>query len=141
FKYKALQVPIEKFYEDFAAASESDNTLTETEINNLRTKLNGIITNAGLEFDELSKLANIDLSAAGGSVGGNSLKGAIKGITEQQAELLAGQFGGLRISSLEQLQTARNALSVLNKIENNTSRIANVEGYLRKFDIDGIKIK
>lgn len=140
FKYKALQVPIEQFYADFAAASESDNSLTESEINNLRAKLNAIITNAGLQFDELSKLANMDL-ANGVGAQGNSLKGAIKGITEQQAELLAGQFGGLRITALDQLRTAQNALQILAKIENNTSRIANVEGYLRKFDIDGIKIK
>ena len=31
----------------------------------------------------------------------NSLKGAVKGITEQQADLLAGQFGGLRLAQLE----------------------------------------
>ncbi|MFJ1424971.1 hypothetical protein ACILD6_00110 [Capnocytophaga canimorsus] len=31
----------------------------------------------------------------------NSLKGAVRGITEQQADLLAGQFGGLRIAQLE----------------------------------------
>ncbi|MFJ1426965.1 hypothetical protein ACILFS_11725 [Capnocytophaga canimorsus] len=31
----------------------------------------------------------------------NSLKGAVRGITEQQADLLAGQFGGLRLAQLE----------------------------------------
>ncbi len=31
----------------------------------------------------------------------NSLKGAIRGMTEQQADLLAGQFGGLRLTQLD----------------------------------------
>lgn len=139
FKYKALEKPIQDFYDQFAAAAQSDDTLTQAEILQLQAQYDAIIKNAGIQFDQLTKLTGIDLGSDG--QGGNSLKGAVKGITEQQADLLAGQFGGLRITAMEQLQTAKASFLVLNKIENNTSRIAQVESYLRKFEVEGIKIR
>lgn len=45
-------------------------------------------------FDVFSKTKKSQSSA-------NSLKGAVRGITEQQADLLAGQFGGLRLTQLD----------------------------------------
>lgn len=45
-------------------------------------------------FDVFSKAKKSQSSA-------NSLKGAVRGITEQQADLLAGQFGGLRLTQLD----------------------------------------
>lgn len=72
---------------------------------------------------------------------GNSLQGAIKGITQQQADLLAGQFGGLRMTAFEQLSTAKSSLNALNLIVYNTGLIADTNAWLRKFDTVGIKIK
>ncbi len=70
----------------------------------------------------------------------NSLTGAIKGMTQQQAELLAGQFGGLRITAFEQLAIAKSQLNTLNMIANNTSLLIQVEAYLRKIHVSGVKI-
>jgi hypothetical protein len=139
FKYQALKIPLDKFYADFAAAAESGNTLNQSEIQQLQEEYNSIITNAGLQFDQLQKLTKANLSAASST--GNSLEGGIKSITESTAEILTGQFGGLRLTAFEQLQTMTESLSVLNKIEANTALIADTNALLRKFDQQGIRIK
>ncbi len=141
FEYSALQKPIEDFYNQFAAASETGNTLSQSQIQDLQRQYNQIITNAGLQFDQLQKLTGIDLTTTDATASGNSLSGAIKGITEQQAELLAGQFGGLRLTAIDQLNMAKSSLDVLNQIANNTSLIKDTNTYLRKFDTEGIKMK
>ena len=71
----------------------------------------------------------------------NALSGVIKGITEQTAQLLAGQFGGLRITAFDQLSVARGQLTALNQIVFNTSLIATTNEILKKIDTYGLKIK
>jgi Tape measure protein len=118
-KYQYLEAPLQEFYQQFAAASQSDNTLTAGEIEQLRTLYDSIIGNAQAQFDQLQQISGLNLTT--GSSTSNSLTGAIKGITEQQAELLAGQFGGLRITALEHLAVGRRQLENLNQIQINTS--------------------
>ncbi|MDN3657958.1 hypothetical protein QWZ08_20055 [Ferruginibacter paludis] len=139
-KYSAIQEPLKKFYADFAAASESDGILTTAEIAQLQASYNATIQAAGQQFDQLQQIAGINFnnSAAGN---GNSLQGAIKGITQQQADLLAGQFGGLRITAFEQLAQAKFQLNALNIIANNTGLIVDTNALLRKFDTTGIKVR
>ncbi|GAO43799.1 glycine zipper domain-containing protein [Flavihumibacter petaseus] len=78
----------------------------------------------------------------------NSLKGAIKGMTEQQAELLAGQFGGLRMTAIDQLNVATSSLNVLAEIRNNTAYIQlqysvtqEMKAILKDFQLSGLKVK
>lgn len=51
----------------------------------------------------------------------NSMKGAIKGVTEETASLLAGQINAMRIQQVESLNVMRNQLLKLSAIEHNTS--------------------
>ncbi|MDM1074198.1 hypothetical protein HX001_17065 [Empedobacter brevis] len=89
----------------------------------------------------------------------NSLKGALEGMTAEQADLLAGQFGGLRLTQLEtnsilkngaaqQLAASSRMIEYLVAIENNTKRTANntelslselakIKDLLRKMADDG----
>lgn len=138
-KYQALEKPLKEFYENFAAAAESDGILTAAEIAQLQAAYNATITAAGAQFDQLKQITDLNFSnnAAGG---GNSLQGAIKGITQQQADLLAGQFGGLRITAFEQLAVAKSHLNALNIIVNNTSLLIQVEAYLHRMHTVGIKV-
>jgi hypothetical protein len=138
-KFQALEKPLKKFYEDFAAAAESDGILTAAEIAQLQAAYNTTITAAGKQFDELKKITNLNFSN-NASGNGNSLQGAIKGITQQQADLLAGQFGGLRLTAFEQLTVAKSQLNALNQIVNNTSLLVQCEAYLRYFRTTGIKV-
>lgn len=71
----------------------------------------------------------------------NSLSGAIRGMSEQQADLLAGQFGGLRTTAMQQLQTMSNQLNVLNAIETNTYQLYSIDARLRLIETQGIKIR
>jgi hypothetical protein len=134
-KISALEGPLRTFYEEFAKLSASDELLTEGEIQQLRERFNVIIGDAGKKFDELQRITNLNLTAGGQSTSGNNLTGAIKGITEQQAELLAGQFGGLRITALDHLSVARGSLESLQRIDLNTGvMIVRLTSVLQKFD-------
>lgn len=130
---KYLEGPLTDFFNEFAALSESDGQLTAGEVSNLQSVFNGIIQNANDQFQQIQSIAGLNLSSQSG--GNNTLSGAIRGITEQQAELLAGQFGGLRITALEQLNIARQSLAAHNQIIANTASTVNrMERMLTKFD-------
>lgn len=133
-KFKYLEGPLQEFFESFAEATETDSTLTQGEIDQLKLMFNTIISNADTQFQQLQQIAGLNLSASGGA-GGNSLQGAIKGMSEQTAELLAGQFGGLRITAVEQLIIARQGLIIYQNIESNTGLTATrLLSLLQKFD-------
>ncbi|MEX6691266.1 tape measure protein [Danxiaibacter flavus] len=138
-KYQTLQKPLEDFYKQFAAATESDNMLTNDELNALQNTYSGIIDNAAQQFQKLQDITNLDFSSNTDTA--NSVKGAIKGMSEQQADLLAGQFGGMRMTLLDQLNVARQGLVSLQQIELNTSYILQVKDILYTMNRDGIKVK
>lgn len=132
-KYKYLEGPLQEFYKQFAEASESGGQLTQAEIDQLQQFYNSIITNAQAQFDQLQQISGVNLTGSGTGV--NTLTGAIKGMTEQQAELLAGQFGGLRITAMEQLNLMRSQLDAINAIQINTSQtVLRMNSLLNKFD-------
>ncbi|RPE05557.1 hypothetical protein EGT74_24550 [Chitinophaga lutea] len=137
-KFQYLEEPLQAFYEEFAKAAESDNVLTQSEMKTLQDKYNAIIKAAGLQFKQIEDITGIDLS--NGSKDDNSLKGAIRGITEQQAELLAGQFGGLRLTNMQQLEIMNQNLGVLNRIKEDTSNLSDIRASLRNINTVGVKI-
>lgn len=142
-KFKYLEGPLNDFFDEFAAAAESDNQLTSGEVSQLNQMFNNIISNANEQFQQLQQIAGINFNS--GSAATNSLTGAIKGITEQQAELLAGQFGGLRITALDALSVSRQQLTALGKIENNTAlTVVRMQTMIDKliyyFETKGVKV-
>jgi hypothetical protein len=139
-KFQSLEEPLNAFYKDFADKSASGGVLTQQEIEQLRSNFNSIISNAGQKFDELKKITNLDFTTSGGS-GGSSLTGAIKGITEQQADLLAGQFGGLRITAADNLRVVTESLNVLNNIASYTQNLLEIRAILGRQELIGIKLK
>lgn len=138
-KFQTLEKPLKEFYDKFAELSQSGNVLTAGEIEQLRKQYNDIISNASAQFDNLQQISGIGFRAgADGRV--NSLAGAIKGITEQQADLLAGQFGGLRLTAIEQLQIGKQGLDKLTEISNNTAYMPLMYNLHAKWDLTGLKI-
>lgn len=110
---------IEKFLRDAILAGLSAKII-EPEMQKLQDLLYGFLGDGILTEDEkkafqdmyirIAEQANeyLDLiNQAGIDIGGtsantaNNLEGAVKGITAQQADLLAGQFGGLRLTQLQ----------------------------------------
>jgi len=132
-KLKYLEGPLKEFFEEFAALSQSDGGLTNGEIQQLQNMFNQSIDNFSDQFEQLQQIAGINFNGSGNQ--GNSLTGAIKGMTEQQADLLAGQFGGLRINAAEQLRVAQQSLQVHLEIQANTGLVAQrVLRLLEKYD-------
>lgn len=138
-KFKYLEGPLNKFFEDFAAAAESGGVLDNPEIERLQATYDSILENAATQFDQLQQIAGLNIN--GSASDQNNLRGAIKGMSEQQADLLAGQFGGLRVTASEQLKTAIRGLEVLQNIEFNTFRLHELRDIFRRLELDGIKIK
>jgi hypothetical protein len=143
-KFQALEGPLKDFYEQFAEFAESDGILTQQEIEQLRQNFAGIIGSAQQQFDQLQQVTNMNIGGNSGS--GNSLTGAIKGITETQATLLAAQFGGLRLTAIDHLSVARNQLDVMQKTQVNTGLTAErmtvvIERMQYYFETVGVKIK
>ncbi|SEV88952.1 hypothetical protein SAMN05428988_0161 [Chitinophaga sp. YR573] len=101
------------------------------------------------QFDDQLKAAQEAAEQAGLSIlqnpnndqNVNSLSGAIKGITEQQADLLAGQFGGLRQTGMQQLQVMNQHLMILNDIKGDTSYLVSIDSRLRLLETQGIKLR
>ncbi|OLY92512.1 hypothetical protein SAMN05444008_102366 [Cnuella takakiae] len=135
-KYQALEGPIKKLYEQFAKDAESGGGLDTGEVQSFTDSINKTIQDAALFAEQIQKATGVSLAGvAGGASGPNSLTGAVKGITEQQADLLAGQFGGLRITNLEMLKVGQMALAVHQQIEINTASAASeLRTLVRKFD-------
>lgn len=91
---QALQKPLQDWYNQFAAANADG--LTQSEIASLQSAYSAIINSAGEYAKSLEQAAGITLSKAeDGEAGG--LSGAIKGMSQESADLLAGQLGAMRI--------------------------------------------
>jgi tape measure domain-containing protein len=144
-KLRFLDEPLKKFIEQFQDDVVSGDQLDASEVASLKDFWDKMITNASNAMDQIQKIAGIDFSSVTGSSGANSLQGAIKGITEDTAELLAGQFGAMRLTAIEQLNVAMQSLDRLNQIQNNTfntvNRIEKLEATMVDyFQTKGVKI-
>jgi len=137
FALQVLSAPLKKLAEK--AGEFAENGFNQNELGELQFELNRIIENAVSGFDalkEISKDVGIELGniQTDVQIDSKGLTGAIKGITEETAGLLAGQFNALRMNTVEMLggvralnfnvsdmlTVAENSLVTLDKIEINT---------------------
>jgi len=104
------------------------NGLTDEEIAAFKERVKGIADtyNQALGiYSDLFKDMNL-----GGTEADTSLSGAVKGVSEETAGMIAGQMNAIRINQLEATQVLRNSLLVLNQIATNTAYCQ----YLSKID-------
>lgn len=135
FKGELIRKQLQAFYDQFAELSTDG--LTSDEIAKLRKTYMDAMDKAKKDLSDLSAATGIDLK--NGSSNDKSLSKSITGITEQTANRLEAEFGGMRIA---QLQTnailtpigkslgdlyliARDNFAVQQQIEKNTFRTAN----------------
>ncbi|WP_026463482.1 hypothetical protein [Adhaeribacter aquaticus] len=111
-KMQALEGPLKRFYDDFAKASDSDGGLDAGEIEDLERIYKEILTNAEKKFAELQKLAGIDFADPTNS-NANSLQGGIERMSQQTAEIIAGQLSGMRLGIIDISQTAKQILAAI----------------------------
>lgn len=153
---------IEKFLRDAILAGMSAKII-EPEMQKLQDLLYGFLGDGVLTADEKQQFQEMYLRIAkeaqeymdlinqtGIGIGdtlndANSLKGAVKGITSEQANLLSGQFGGFRLTQLitnkllrqnnaSQLEVLSKQAEVQIKIEKNTRRTADNTDKLNSID-------
>lgn len=138
-KYQTLEKPLKDFYEIFANRAGSDGILTETEIGELRDLYAQIINAAADQYKNLEAITGINLGATSAQTA--TLAGALKGMSEQTAEVMAGQLGGLRIDVAAQTRLATASLEVQNQIQINTANLAPMLAVLRRMFDEGVKFR
>ena len=124
-KTDIMDGPMREWYEQFAKLSEDG--LTEDELKILRDTWAELIRTSKIIYDDMENATNMQLEPAATDTNENQLTGAIRGITEETAGLIAGQFYAMRenlknvhMTGLQQLDVANNSLSHLSNIDNNT---------------------
>lgn len=120
-KFQVLEGPIKELFEQFATSSQSGGKLTKEEIAELQRRYNAIINNANKQFEQLQQIAGVNFTSGTGGQQQNTLVGQFKTLSEDTGNLLAGQFGGLRLTAIDQLNIMKQALQVQQNIESNTA--------------------
>jgi Mu-like prophage protein len=129
FSRQFLEKQLQGWYDEFAAASKSDGKLTDEEITKLRADLQQITNDAQIGLKNLTDAAGIDLSSSSSS--SSALSGAVKSISEDSANLIAGQMNATRIIAMEQKNIATEGYKQLVLIERNTRPIAEIRDLLK----------
>lgn len=113
FEQKYLATMMDGFYSLFADMASSGDSLTADEIARLKQQYEEMAKVAEARFADMKKITGMDLGGDGKSK--SSLTEAVKGITSEQAGLLAGQFGGQRIATIEGNQINRDGFAMMSQ--------------------------
>ncbi|QES93159.1 hypothetical protein F0358_10790 [Empedobacter brevis] len=122
FLEKQLQAALDKLYKDMGGDDEGNfnwNGLSPEEQQEFRDKLKEISQNFTGMLDEYSDLFK-DLT----DPNGNSLSGAIKGVSEETASLIAGQINAMRLLIVEANQSRMETNRILIQ---SLERLANID--------------
>jgi hypothetical protein len=122
---KALQPAMEQWYSSFAKASESGGGLSKREVSNLQKQYEKNINDYNTLVQQMSEASGIAL-AAGGEADKNSLSGAIKGVSQETASLVAGQMNAIRVNQAKGVVIMDKQLKSLANIETNTSYLLKI---------------
>lgn len=139
FKQRLISDFLDNFYKQWAESAKDG--MTPEELTALNASFNEGIDNASAAWQAIvaqAKAAGIDLmnevDSETATASKNSLKGAIQGITEDTASLLAGQFNAIRINvigilrNMQAMQTTGIKVSNLN--DYNKQQVINFDALL-----------
>lgn len=121
FLENQLQSALDSLYSDMGYWSGDNfifDGLTEQEIADFKAKVQAAANNYNQALDVYKDLFK-DLEIEDDSE--DSLTGAVKGVTEETADIIAGQMNAIRINQMEATQVLRQSLQALNTIANNTA--------------------
>jgi tape measure domain-containing protein len=118
-KIKLLEEPLKKWYDEFALANEDG--LTEAESAHFLSWYNSIATNAGKAYDDATAfLGDNAIDIAESVQADTTLAGAIKGVTQETASIIAGQMNAIRMNQAQSLGIMNEQLMQLSEIATNT---------------------
>lgn len=128
-KTQMLEGPIKAWMEDFAKRSEDG--LDTADVEALRTGWMSSVGEAAKDFEEMDAMFGDLFSGLFDDSSFNSLSGAIKGVTEETAGLVAGQMNAIRMNQAHSLNLMNSQLLELSQIAHNTSYNHNLQ-FLRE---------
>ena len=94
------------------------NGLTDAEIEQFRQRVAAIAETYNKALEQYSDIFKDVMSSPDDD---SSLVGAVKGVTEETAEIISGQMQAIRINQAESVALMRDAIQSLARIANNTS--------------------
>jgi len=130
FQAEFLDKQLQGWYEGFAEDIKSDGGLDPDEALRNKELLNEIITDSADAFESYRQMMEEIGIWNTSEVEQRGLAGAIKGITEDTAGVLAGQIGAIRFNVLEQLEISKQGLMYQKETALNTRRLENIESHL-----------
>ena len=133
FKRDLLQSSVREFQKQFQLDIESGEGLSIQEIESLRTVFGELITDASQQFEALQQiLSDAGVSSDLGGAQREGLSGAIQGITEDTAGLLAGQFTAIRINTIEILTSVEQISLYAQETAENTTYLGRIYSLLQE---------
>ncbi len=114
---KAIQPQIDKFMDTFFAVTNDADGLSQADISSLQSVWEVLVNGWGKTFDEMESMFP-DLFDATNQA--NNLAGAIKGVTEETAGLIAGQMNAIRMNQAHVLALMDEQLAYQMEIAENT---------------------
>lgn len=137
-KMKALEGPLQAWFEKFAAGFEGGITPSTEWVSNMQSQLQGIGENASKMWEEINKNFSEYFTTSANSSTETGLTGQIKSsITEETGSLLAGYLNNIRLNQFESLEVLRGQLLSLSKIETNTSQLFAIKEILNRISLSG----
>lgn len=147
FRTQLMEGALTDWYKGFAEAGQ--NGYTEAEKSYWQNQWDKMVESEKLIWDSISEIAGTNLTDTESIIGRQGLTGAIKGITEETAGLIAGQFTAMReigqksyLTGIEQLASINESVTHLAAIEINTrhnaklnsidDRLADMNNYLKQ---------
>ena len=134
FKTQTVMAAIEPFYAELASLMK-DGGLDSGEIDYLQGMWKTISENLGTQFEGLKDMLTTGMGydpfAASAD---DSLSGAIKGVSEQTASILAGQMNAIRINQSESLKIMNESVRYQAQIAANTNYNRHLESIDAKLD-------
>jgi hypothetical protein len=121
FEAQVIEERMQDFFKSFSEASQSNGGLDKREIESLRnlykTKVGEILS----QFDQIQSVTGVNFSSNSATGNQNTLVGQYRTLSEDTGNLLAGQFGGLRLTAAQHMEISRKSLEAHLTIQNNTA--------------------
>ena len=147
FKINFLANQVEDFYKQFAEAG-ADGSYSSADIERLRNFYNTLISGAQTDLDAINDiLENTGIGSLGADTSKQGLSGAIASVTEDTANILAGNLNAIRLDQRQMLTVNQEAVTYLSQIEVNTrynrylesidGRFASIESAILQFQAGG----
>lgn len=117
---KQYQSQLQQWYDKFADAldpnGDGGTSITEEEQAALNTLRDSIVNGATAAAEKINEqFENPDAEES------SSLSGSVQGVTEETADLVAGQMNAIRINQMEATEVFKQQLTTLNQIATNTA--------------------